>query len=252
MVNINTVYQRVLLLANKDQRGYITPEEFNSFASQAQLEIFESYFLKKFQANQAPGTMDDYADVSANIEEKLTFFDTTGTIIARGVSNLTYTSVSANAYTYPEDLYRLGVVTVNGRMADEVSHKDLTYINLSPLTKPTETQPVFTRHEGGVVVYPLDYQGDIALMYERKPRTPYWDYRFPTQEEATLLGVSITLPIFNDSDQAGSETRHFELHPSEEHELVYKILTLSGVAIKAADIAQFGGGKEGQLATTEA
>ena len=44
MSNINTVYQTVLALANKEQRGYITPQEFNLFAKQAQLDIFEQYF----------------------------------------------------------------------------------------------------------------------------------------------------------------------------------------------------------------
>ena len=38
-VSIDTVYQRVLSIANKEQRGYITPHEFNTFADQAQLEI---------------------------------------------------------------------------------------------------------------------------------------------------------------------------------------------------------------------
>ena len=44
MVNINTVYQRVLTIANKEQRGYITPAEFNVLANQAQMDIFEQYF----------------------------------------------------------------------------------------------------------------------------------------------------------------------------------------------------------------
>ena len=44
MVNIDTVYQRVLALANKEQRGYVTPLEFNLLANQAQLDIFEQYF----------------------------------------------------------------------------------------------------------------------------------------------------------------------------------------------------------------
>ena len=43
-VSIDTVYQRVLAFANKEQRGYITPQEFNIFAENAQLEIFEQYF----------------------------------------------------------------------------------------------------------------------------------------------------------------------------------------------------------------
>ncbi len=232
MVDINKVYSRVLLLANKDQRGYITPEEFNSFADQAQLEIFESYFLKKFQVDQAPETMDDYSDQAMNVEEKITFFDNSTTIDVK--STLAGTTIG---YAYPSNFYRLGLVSINGRMADEVSHKDLTYVNLSPLTAPTETQPVFTRHEGGVVVYPTSYTGPLSMVYVRKPDSPFWNH----------LDDPTGQPVYNSTGSV-----QFELHPSEEHELVYKILTLSGVAIKAADIAQFGGGKEGQLAQTEA
>jgi hypothetical protein len=35
-VSIDTVYQRVLAILNKEQRGYVTPQEFNLFANQAQ------------------------------------------------------------------------------------------------------------------------------------------------------------------------------------------------------------------------
>ena len=48
-VTIDTVYQRVLALANKEQRGYITPQEFNLLANQAQISIFEQYFYDKNQ-----------------------------------------------------------------------------------------------------------------------------------------------------------------------------------------------------------
>ena len=53
MVNIDTVYQRVLAIANKEQRGYITPLEFNLLANQAQMIIFEQYFydLDKVKKN---------------------------------------------------------------------------------------------------------------------------------------------------------------------------------------------------------
>ena len=44
MVSIDNVYQKVLAIANKEQRGYITPQEFNLFADLAQKEIFEQYF----------------------------------------------------------------------------------------------------------------------------------------------------------------------------------------------------------------
>ena len=54
-VNVDTVYQRVLSIANKEQRGYITPQEFNLLANQAQLEIFEQYFYDTNQFSRTPG-----------------------------------------------------------------------------------------------------------------------------------------------------------------------------------------------------
>jgi hypothetical protein len=51
-VNVNEVYKTVLLILNKEQRGYITPNEFNKIATQVQLEIFESYFADGDQFNR--------------------------------------------------------------------------------------------------------------------------------------------------------------------------------------------------------
>ena len=236
MVDINKVYERVLFVANKEQRGYITPDEFNSYAIQAQLEVFESYFIKKFQTEQAPGTTDDYSDISANVEEKITFFDNTITINGR----------TGNLYAYPDNFYRLGLISVNGRMADEVSHKDLTYINLSPLTAPTATQPVFSRHEGGLTLYPLDYTGEITMTYVRTPLDPNWGYVFRAGTAEPYYNGDITA-----TGNENGVTRHFELHPSDEQDLVYKILTMAGVAIKQPDISGYGQGKDQQIQQTE-
>ena len=41
MIDINRVYQKVLLLINKEQRGYITPQEFNLLADAAQKEMLK-------------------------------------------------------------------------------------------------------------------------------------------------------------------------------------------------------------------
>ena len=47
-INVNTVYQTVLLILNKEQRGYMTPTEFNSIGTQVQLEIFEKYCPRQY------------------------------------------------------------------------------------------------------------------------------------------------------------------------------------------------------------
>ena len=75
-ISIDTVYQRVLAIANKEQRGYVTPQEFNLMANQAQMSIFESYFYDKNardrvdpEANK-PGWA-EVEDVSELISKKL-------------------------------------------------------------------------------------------------------------------------------------------------------------------------------------
>ena len=70
-VSVNTVYQKVLAIANKEQRGYITPQEFNLFADQAQKEIFEQYFYDINQFNRVPGNQTEFSDQLYMLEEKI-------------------------------------------------------------------------------------------------------------------------------------------------------------------------------------
>ena len=79
-VNVNTVYKKVLALANKEQRGYITPQDFNLFADHAQQEIFEQYFYDLNQASRVPGSSNEYSDTVSNLNEKIAVFERNGTI----------------------------------------------------------------------------------------------------------------------------------------------------------------------------
>jgi len=61
-VNVDIVYKTVLLILNKEQRGYITPDEFNKIGSQVQREIFEAYFEDLNQQVRIPQTDMEYSD----------------------------------------------------------------------------------------------------------------------------------------------------------------------------------------------
>ena len=73
-VSINEVYKRVLAIANKEQRGHITPLEFNNLATQVQLEIFESYFYDINFSSKVPGNSTEHSDVLHILEEKIAPF----------------------------------------------------------------------------------------------------------------------------------------------------------------------------------
>ena len=211
MVNIDTIYQRVLALANKEQRGYITPQEFNLFADQAQMDIFEQYFYDINQFLRMNGNSDEYADIIDNLQEKITKFETNNT---------------GSGSIVADEVYRLGSIklTVDGlaREAEEVQENELTYILQGSLTKPTLKRPIYVRRASSITVYPEN--NNFTYTYIRRPAKPNWTY--------IINGENA---LYNST---AGDHQDFELHASEESNLVVKILQLAGVSIKDYNITQ--------------
>lgn len=213
MVNIDTVYQKVLMFANKEQRGYITPQEFNLFADQAQVEIFEQYFYDiDFHAKRL-GNSTEYSDLIHNINEKITIFEKTAPLAGGNLNAI--------------DLYRLGTVSSGGVEIEQVQQNEILYLLSSPLTQPTLSRPVYVRSNATIQIYPATITSG-TYTYVRKPTKPNWSY------------VVVNSKAMYDNSQAV----HFELHQSEESELVYKILKFAGVSMRRDDIMKAGQGME--------
>jgi hypothetical protein len=77
-VNVDIVYKTVLLILNKEQRGNMTPDEFNKVATQVQLEIFESYFDTLNQQTRRPDNDTEYGDRIKNVDQDISVFKTYG------------------------------------------------------------------------------------------------------------------------------------------------------------------------------
>ena len=224
MVKIDDVYQKVLAFANKEQRGYITPQEFNLFANQAQKEIFEQYFYDLNQFSRAPGNSSEYSDIIDNINEKIALFETTGT-----------------GLTLAADLYRLGTVYTKPSAAstmtlevEEVQPNELLYMNHSAISKPHIRRRVYVRKANSIQITPTA-STTVNYTYTRLPKKPIWGY------------VVIGTKALYDNDTSVN----FELHPAEETELVYKILKYAGLSMKRDDIAKGGQGLESLLTQQE-
>ncbi len=71
------------------------------------------------------------------------------------------------------------------------------------------------------------------MSYIRKPAEPKW-----------VGGTTAGQIVANES---ASNYQNFELHVSEFHELVVKILSYAGVIIRAADVTQVAAAKEQQI-----
>ena len=205
MVNIDTVYQTVLAVANKEQRGYITPQEFNLYAKTAQLQIFEQYFYDINQFSRLPGNDTEYSDMLDLLNEKINVFETTATLTSTNNNNV---------FDLPTDFYRLGTVISSRKEVEQVNENELLYINLSPLAKPTDERPVYTYSNDKITVIPESITS-ISCTYVKIPKEPEWGY--------VVVGENA---VWNPG-----QTDHFELHPSEQVELVNKILQLAGISM---------------------
>ena len=204
MVNIDTVYQKVLAIANKEQRGYVTPQEFNLFADQAQMDIFEQYFYDINQFNRVPGNDTEYADMLTLLEEKIAIF--------KNIKLLFYQSPY---YQKPQELYRVGSLETGYGEIEQVTHKEYLAIKLSPLAKPTLKRAVYVDMPQGFRIYPT-FTNNVQCHYIRKPKKANWGYN-----------------VINDNAlYDATQSLDFQLHPSEENNLIIKILALAGIAIK--------------------
>lgn len=227
MVSVDKVYQKVLAILNKENRGYMTPQEYNLLANQAQLEIFEQYFYDLNQYNRRGEINNEYGNIIKNIKEKIDLFKIENYNLA----------ISSGKYTLPSNLYRLGTVQYNNNEVEAISTNEYIYINKSPLTKPTITYPVYVREGEAILVYPSDITSTVVCSYIKKPAEVNWTY---FEVNGTALYNS-----------AAADHQNYELHASEETILVNKILTYAGLVIKQPDIIQVADAKENKKITQE-
>jgi len=211
-INVNTVYKTVLLILNKEQRGYMTPEEFNKIGAQVQLEIFEKYFEDLNQLTRSPQTDTDYADRIAYLEEKL--------------SPLTRyeAGISSQEGVLTNTVHRLNTVVYNDLELQRVSRGEYTNINKSPLTRPSLTQPVFIQENNLIYTYPTSVSSNVFLSYIKKPNDPVWSFT-----SGNTLGVYV---------YDSNTSTNFELHSSEQTELILRILAYAGIVLNNPQIVQ--------------
>jgi hypothetical protein len=214
-VSIDTVYQRVLAILNKEQRGYLTPQEFNLFANQAQMDIFEQYFYDIEQFGMLHGNDTEYSDMLNILNEKISLFEKT---VA-----LTY---SNNYWILPSDLYRLGTIIYSGNEVERVNKNEYLYITSSPIAAPTAEFPIYTKDINGIKAYgPNEIDNSVESLncnYIKKPTKVEWKYQM----------------VYGEALYDATYSVNFELHPSEEVELVMKILSLAGVLVRDLSVYQ--------------
>ena len=218
-VSVDTVYQRVLALANKEQRGYITPQEYNLLANQAQMAIFESYFYHKNAREVADANKSnefDESNISELIDMKLRPFSR---VLGLNDSATVYpTTITVDSTAYP--VFKTGRVFHGGDVAQKVSLNQLEQYRRSIRHSLSADSPIYADSpvdgddiivfNGGAVV-----TSSVDVECFRVPIPVNWSY--VVVNEKALYNANAAVD--------------FELHRSEEDTLVYKILELAGIVM---------------------
>ena len=91
-INVDQVYKTVLLIINKEQRGYLTPSEFNKLATQVQLDIVDTYFETINQQSRGPQNETEYSNRLKTAQESLDTF--------KEIGPCTFTSATASTQAF--------------------------------------------------------------------------------------------------------------------------------------------------------
>ncbi len=242
---INSVRNTVLSVLNKNNYGYISPSDFNLYAKQAQMELFEetfSLYNKTINMENARMSGTSYADFKKILEEAIEIFSTT--------SSLTQVSAATNRYYLPSvtttgyDYFMInkvlcydasGPTRVLKGEAEKVNHSKITMLNTSLLTAPTETYPAYVQEGSIMTVYPdtINLPNEVDAQYFRYPKDPKWTY----------ITLASGEPVF---DQSHPDYQDFEIPIEDEYKLVLKILQYAGISIREITPVQFGAAQEQQ------
>lgn len=232
---INSVRNTVLSVLNKNNYGYISPSDFNLFAKQAQMEIYEEYYSsynKAINAENARISGTEYADIENPIAEVLEGFLRNDTLsqVAPATNQYYVPSLITTGYNFYM-ISRLTCFDGTTRLGDaeKVANARIYMLLDSMLTAPTTQYPAYIIEGDVISVYPDTINGVSSLKcsYFRLPKDPKWTYiSLPNGE-----------PAF---DQSQPDYQDFELPGEDEYKLVMKILQYCGMSIREIQVAQYG------------
>ena len=231
--NIVKVYEAVRELANKDQRGFVTPASFNKFAHQAQLNLFNKMFgeFEQARASSRRG-INAKGDKSRTkrLQEDLSFYSHSYTLDKNsGVD-------AFRKYDLDHDLARIISISTAGssllgrttRVPVDIVYDEekIERILISDLNRPTESEPVALVSDH-IEVFPESIN-KIFVRYYRVPRG---------RSESGAHSDFVPSLATDLTDQSGAV--HFDMPEHYENELAVEISKMIGLHLRDADMYNF-------------
>lgn len=225
MIPIERVYTTVKDISNKEQKGFITPAVFNTFANIAQLNIYNDLHKDLIEAKKLSKQGLDPAgqdSLKKQTKEDLSVFLSTDT--------------ATNNYVLPTDFYSLAYVISNGNMCefepDAIRFERMKY---SLLSGGTADHPICNIRNSRL--YIINNSDNTEPAYSSVTNTLYY-YRVPANPNYAYISVNnngYSIEQFNPIDSV-----NFELPAKYENSITAEILKMIGIRLRDNTITQYG------------
>lgn len=222
---VDLVYKTLLTIINKENQGYVSPEEFNILANNVQMEIFRNYFedenRDKNRENRGM-TNKGYSNLDFNERQRINQFSSVDTMFKN----------TSGQFELPNNLYFIeddGIVPIDeegnqsGNVIEEVERHSIGYLKNS-ISSPSLTYPVYERYSDFINIYPEEILR-VKIRYIRTPKQPRWTY-FVTGSGSELF------------NPANPDFQDFELHESEFTNIITRMLSYFGINLREGEIIQ--------------
>lgn len=250
MVRAQAVYNRLKDLANKDQKGFITPAVFDNFAALAQINIYNELFQELVKAKQIQrSNFDPGRDKSVRKQtlEDLSVFVVSEELVTSG-SN-------ANIFAKPSNLSKIISISASSTLRRGITwdNEDQRYnrrevelvydvekmdrILTSNLSTPTSQYPVALISQD-IEVFPSSISS-IRISYYRRPGSVNSLGEFTDSPPRYATVNMNNMEVFDPNN-----TFDFMLPPHYEGELVMEMAKLVGVRLRDPNLAGFASQEE--------
>jgi len=241
MASVNEVYSGLKNLANKDERGFITPKVFNTFAAIAQNNIFNDLFNETVKAkNYSMRNIDAQGDksFSKRLQEDLAYFSKEATL-----------SQSSGVFEKPEDLARIISLKSNGSYVFGTStstpidiiydESKIEHILQSDLSAPSSTHPVAIV-SNDIEVFPTTIK-KVKLKYYKQPegRDPSTGKRTALSPRYNALSIGASNEVFDPTTSVD-----FELPSHYVPQLIIEIGKMIGISLRDQQVYSYASTEE--------
>lgn len=215
---INRIKQTVQTFLNTDNRGNVSPEEYNLLLHNAIQDRFEEllYEVNRQANRENVGRMgNSIENLPERFREKINHY-----LEEKELED----NQDKSPYDFPADYKYFDALYSNGLKDVEFTKNRKEFNILKRQAMPDFPIMLITNNK--LHVFPDfnedDFEEGVFISYIRKPKYPKWTYQVVSNVE-----------LFNPS---GAGFQDADVHPSEEAEMVRRILMSFGINLKEQDI----------------